>query len=113
MRCSAGGRIIAANMLRSERNLAAIIEIDSISKHFGGVRALNGVSFSVENGHRHALLGENGAGKSTLVKILSGEHQPDDGVIRLGGERFHPRSPAAAAKAGVIIVPQELSYCPN
>ena len=90
-----------------------VLEIESISKHFGGVIALSGVGFSVNAGERHALLGENGAGKSTLVKILSGEHQPDSGSIKLAGEAFAPKSPGDARRAGVIIVPQELSFCPN
>lgn len=90
-----------------------VLEIAHVFKHFGGVTALSDVGFSVNAGERHALLGENGAGKSTLVKILSGEHQPDSGSIRLAGETFAPKSPGDARRAGVIIVPQELSYCPN
>src|ERR1051325_504208 len=90
-----------------------VLELSSLTKHFGGVKALDGVTFSVNSGDRHALLGENGAGKSTLVKILSGEHQPDSGTIRLDGKPFAPANPAEARRAGVIIVPQELSYCPN
>ena len=93
--------------------MPTVLEIHSISKHFGGVKALDCINFSVEQGQRYALLGENGAGKSTLIKILAGEHRPDSGSVRLAGEIFAPHSPAEAARAGVIIVPQELSYCPN
>ena len=103
-------RIVGATYIKQ---MTLALEIKGISKHFGGVRALAAISFSVESGQRHALLGENGAGKSTLVKILSGEHRPDSGEVFLEGKTFAPSSPVAATQAGVIVVPQELSYCPN
>jgi len=90
-----------------------ILEVQSIGKHFGGVAALSDVSFAMQDGQRHALLGENGAGKSTLIKILAGQQRADSGSILLDGERYMPTSPAAARQAGVVLVPQELSYCPN
>ena len=93
--------------------MSIALELFSISKLYGGARALHDVSFSVERGQRHALLGENGAGKSTLLKILSGELQPEGGGMRLAGAPFAPASPCAARRAGVFIVPQELSFCPN
>ncbi|WP_242495525.1 ATP-binding cassette domain-containing protein [Salinicola tamaricis] len=58
-----------------------------ISKAFPGVRALHDVSFDVEAGEVHALLGENGAGKSTLMKVLCGIHRPDSGQIRIDGAK--------------------------
>jgi len=90
-----------------------VLQIDGVSKSFGGVAALRGVSFSIATGQRHALLGENGAGKSTLIKILSGEHQPDSGTVLLDGQPFRVANPAEARRAGISVVPQELSYCPN
>src|SRR5450756_1144874 len=64
-------------------------------------------------GRCHAIMGENGAGKSTLGKILAGIHRPDDGEMEIGGVRRHFHSPLDARRAGVAIVHQELSFCPN
>ena len=92
---------------------SSLIAFKRISKRFGGVTALNDVSFSVRQGECHGLMGENGAGKSTLGKILAGIHEPDAGSIALGNTitRFH--SPADAVKAGIGMVHQELSFCPD
>ena len=91
----------------------ALIEFTGISKHFPGVQALDRVSFSVEAGSCHALMGENGAGKSTLGKILAGVYQADDGQILLNGQRVAPASPLAARSIGIAMVHQELAFCPN
>ncbi len=64
--------------------MTPLIELRSVSKYFGSVIALNGVSFDVVAGEVHCLLGDNGAGKSTLIKILSGVHTPDSGEILVG-----------------------------
>jgi len=90
-----------------------MIEFSSITKTFGGVTALVGVTFSVTEGECHGLMGENGAGKSPLGKILAGIHRPDSGEIRIGGrhEQFH--SPRDAVHAGVGMVHQELAFCPD
>jgi len=89
------------------------LEVESISKRFPGVQALDGVSLSVAEGRVHALLGENGAGKSTLLKILSGAYFPDSGTVRLGGapQVFH--SPIDAIRAGVAVIYQELYLVPE
>jgi ABC-type sugar transport system ATPase subunit len=89
------------------------LEFKEISKRFPGVLALDGVTFSVERGSCHALIGENGAGKSTLGKILAGVHTSDAGEIYLGGRRIAPASPLAARAFGISIVHQELAFCPN
>jgi ABC-type sugar transport system ATPase subunit len=88
-----------------------MIQFENIRKTFGGVVALDDVSFSIAAGECHALVGENGAGKSTLGKILAGIHRPDSGTLRLGGEVVRFRSPTDAARAGVGMVHQELAFC--
>ena len=65
----------------------------SVSKHYGGVTALDGVDFQCERGEIHAVLGENGAGKSTLIKIISGVVQPDAGAMELDGAEVTSGSP--------------------
>src|SRR5258706_13841857 len=84
-----------------------------ITKRFPGALALNDVSFEVESGTYHALIGENGAGKSTLGKILAGVHPADSGELRLDGRTIHPPTPLAARQLGIAMVHQELAFCPN
>ena len=64
---------------------APLLRMEGITKHYGGVRALEDVRFECHAGRIHAVLGENGAGKSTLIKIMSGVVQPDAGVIEFEG----------------------------
>jgi ABC-type sugar transport system ATPase subunit len=80
-----------------------------MTKSFGGVRALRGVSFEVRAGEVHALLGENGAGKSTLIKILSGVHSFDSGTIEIEGAPVAFNSPTDSRRAGIAVVYQDLS----
>ncbi|WP_297591336.1 ATP-binding cassette domain-containing protein, partial [Roseibium sp.] len=68
----------------------AFLSVEGLKKHFGGVKALDGVSFSLEKGEVHALVGENGAGKSTLIKILSGVFPYDAGSISFAGDDYRP-----------------------
>jgi ABC-type sugar transport system ATPase subunit len=91
----------------------AFLEFHHITKRFPGALALDGVSFAVERGTCHALIGENGAGKSTLGRILAGVHTADSGEIRLDGRVVHPTSPLAARRLGIAMVHQELAFCPN
>ena len=91
----------------------SFITFDHISKRFPGVQALEDVSFTVERGNCHALMGENGAGKSTLGKILAGVYSADSGEIRLDGQVIHPANPLAARRLGLAMVHQELAFCPN
>lgn len=83
-----------------------LLHIENISRSFGSTRALAGADLVIERGEIVALMGANGAGKSTLVKILSGVQPPDGGTVRLDGRPFAPRSPAEAARAGIVTVHQ-------
>ena len=90
-----------------------LLALRGITKHFGGVRALNGVDFELRAGEIHALLGENGAGKSTLIKILGGIHQADQGVILVDGTAEAVNTVADADRIGIRIIHQELSIALN
>lgn len=87
-----------------------ILELNNIDKRFGGVHALKDVSFTVNKGEVHAIVGENGAGKSTLMKILAGNYQPDKGQIILEGQETGFNNPHQAHQAGINIIYQEF-YC--
>ena len=88
---------------------APLVRVQGMTKSFGGVRALRGVSLEVRPGEVHALLGENGAGKSTLIKILSGVHSFDSGAIEIDGAAVAFNSPAESREAGIAVVYQDLS----
>jgi ABC-type sugar transport system ATPase subunit len=90
-----------------------VLELKNISKRFGGVEVLHGVSFELRPGEVHALLGENGAGKSTLIKVITGIHQPDGGEIYLNDKHVHFNDPLQARLAGIAAIYQELSLCPD
>ncbi|HEX7582713.1 MAG TPA: sugar ABC transporter ATP-binding protein [Gaiellaceae bacterium] len=89
-----------------------VVELQGVSKHFGGVLALDAVSLVVERGTVHALIGENGAGKSTLGKIVAGVHAADAGHMLLDGEPVSFRSPKEALDHGVAVIAQEPSVVP-
>lgn len=86
-----------------------LLKLDSIDKRFPGVHALKNVSFELEPGEIHALVGENGAGKSTMMKILTGIHERDAGEIHYLDRLFNPRDPKHALEVGIGIVHQELN----
>ena len=90
-----------------------VLEFDQLYKHFGGVAALSDVSFSVDAGEIHAVVGENGAGKSTLMKCLVGVHRADKGAIRLSGHAISPANPEAARARGSDVVFQEIELAQN
>src|SRR6476620_6390107 len=90
-----------------------MLTFSHISKRFGGVRALEDVSFEIQSGAIHAIVGENGAGKSTLMKIVSGVHLPDTGTITLDGKEITVPTPRRARELGIALVPQEPALCPN
>jgi len=85
-----------------------LLDARGIVRQFPGVRALDGVDFSVAAGEVHALVGENGAGKTTLMAVLGGVEQPDAGRILLAGQEIKFPSARAAALAGIAVVHQEL-----
>ena len=91
---------------------APLIELKDVSKYFGTVIALNGVSFDVLPGEVHCLLGDNGAGKSTLIKTLSGVHTPDGGEILVGGKPARFGSPKETLDNGIATVYQDLALVP-
>ena len=90
-----------------------LLRLDAISKHFGAIEALRGVSFDVNRGEVVALLGDNGAGKSTLVKIIAGGLEPTSGRMLFEGKEFLAKTPAEAKAAGIETVYQDLSLCTN
>jgi simple sugar transport system ATP-binding protein len=85
----------------------------NISKFFGGVAALEDVSMTIKSGTVHCLAGENGSGKSTLIKIMSGVHSPDKGIIKLGQTEFKSLTPITSMMAGVQVIFQDFSLLPN
>ncbi|MDX1737153.1 MAG: sugar ABC transporter ATP-binding protein, partial [Alphaproteobacteria bacterium] len=86
-----------------------ILRVEGVKKYFGGVKALDGVDFSLKQGEVHALVGENGAGKSTLIKILSGVFPFDEGNIYLSDDHYKPSTPHEAKAKGVQVVHQEFN----
>jgi erythritol transport system ATP-binding protein len=90
-----------------------ILRAVDVTKTYGGVRALKGVTFEAFRGKVNVLVGENGAGKSTLMKILAGAEQPSSGTILLDDEPVSIGSPRDAIAHGIGIIHQELSLFPN
>lgn len=90
-----------------------LLQLSKITKSFGAVQALRGVSFWLEAGEVHALLGENGAGKSTLVKVVTGAHQADGGVMEVCGEEVSHLTPAGARELGIACVYQQPALFPD
>ena len=90
-------------------NNAVFFEMRGISKEFPGVKALDNVGFTVNEGEIRALVGENGAGKSTLMKILNGNYKKDSGAILIDGEEVNITNPQVADSLGITIFFQELN----
>lgn len=84
-----------------------------MTKRFGAVQALGGVSFDVSRGEVLALVGDNGAGKSTTIKMIAGVEQPDDGDILFEGQSVKLTSPVVAERLGIQTVYQDLALCDN
>src|ERR1043166_2257839 len=90
-----------------------LLRLTNITKSFGAVRALNGVSFDLSAGEVHALVGENGAGKSTLIKVITGAHQPDAGEIEIDGKSVSRLNPALAHSLGIAPIYQQPALFPD
>jgi rhamnose transport system ATP-binding protein len=93
--------------------MTPLLEVDGVTKTFGGVTALKDVSFDVCPGEVHALVGENGAGKSTLIKILTGAHQPTQGKLRFAGSPLEGNSPGRARALGIAAIYQQPALLPD
>ena len=93
--------------------LQPILDIRNVSKRFGGVEALKGVSLSLYPGEVVALAGDNGAGKSTLTKMISGVYMADGGEIWLDGAPVRYATPEAARQAGIETIYQDLALADN
>ncbi|NML45735.1 sugar ABC transporter ATP-binding protein [Ramlibacter sp. G-1-2-2] len=91
----------------------AVLELNGVSKHFGAIQALSGVSLALQAGEVVGLMGDNGAGKSTLVKVIAGNYPQSVGCIALEGRPVSFRKPADARAAGIEIVYQDLALCDN
>lgn len=90
-----------------------MLELCGVSKSFGGIVAIKDVDLVLSEGEIHGLIGENGAGKSTAMKVLAGVHTDYGGEMRVEGKRVHFKSARDALAAGIGMVHQELSTCPD
>ena len=93
--------------------MTVLLSLEGITKTYPGVKALQDVSFTVEAGSVHAIMGENGAGKSTLMQVIAGAHPPTSGRIVFDGRELHLTGTRDAAHQGISIVFQELMLAPN
>lgn len=89
------------------------LELRNLHKRFPGVYAVKDVSFEIAPGEVHALVGENGAGKSTVMKMITGEYQPDEGIVLHNGKEIRPKSIADSIKQGIAMIHQELAPLPE
>lgn len=89
------------------------LEMNNITMRFPGVTALDHVTFQLELGEVHVLLGENGAGKSTLIKILSGINKPSEGNLTINGKKYDYLTPEESKKNKIAVIYQELSVVDN
>lgn len=89
-----------------------LVELDDVSKYYGNIRALEGVSLEVHAGEISCVLGDNGAGKSTLIKIIAGLHKHDAGTFRIEGEETRLGSPRESLDRGIATVYQDLAVVP-
>jgi simple sugar transport system ATP-binding protein len=91
----------------------ALLEMKDVTKHFGAIHALTGVSFSIEPADVLGIMGDNGAGKSTLIKIMAGNFPPTSGEITMDGKVVHFHQPVEARRHGIEVVYQDLALCDN
>ena len=90
-----------------------ILEVNTISKRFGGVKALDRVSIKLNEGEVLALAGDNGAGKSTLIKIISGVYTSDEGEISFNGRKILNNNPNYSRNLGIETINQDLALAEN
>src|SRR6266540_2670225 len=93
--------------------LNPLLQLSTVTKSFGAVCALKGVSFDLREGEVHALVGENGAGKSTLIKIITGAHEPDGGTIEIASQPVRHLKPAGAHVLGIVCIYQQPALFPD
>ena len=91
----------------------SMLDVQNLFIHFGGVKAVNDVSFSIDPGMIYAVIGPNGAGKTTLFNLITGVYKPTSGRILLNGEEIQGKSPDALARRGVARTFQNLQVCMN
>ena len=91
----------------------ALLDVSNLSIHFGGVKAVQEVSFSIDPGIVYSVIGPNGAGKTTLFNLITGVYKPTSGEIRLDGESIAGKSPDELARRGVARTFQNLQICMN
>ncbi|WP_030565046.1 ATP-binding cassette domain-containing protein [Streptomyces aureocirculatus] len=102
----------APEVTKGPADRTPLVELDGVSKYYGNIRALEGVSLEVHAGEISCVLGDNGAGKSTLIKIIAGLHQHDAGTFRIEGEETRLSSPREALDRGIATVYQDLAVVP-
>ena len=90
-----------------------VLEVNSISKRFGGVQALDKVSISLKAGEVLALAGDNGAGKTTLIKVIAGVYHPDRGTIKYEKNNIIIDNPRYARELGIETIYQDLALADN
>jgi rhamnose transport system ATP-binding protein len=93
--------------------MSPLLSVSGVTKAFVGVQALRGVSFDLQAGEIHALVGENGAGKSTLIKVITGAHRPDAGTLEVDGRRIDHNSPLISRKLGIAAIYQQPALFPD
>src|SRR5690606_29182236 len=98
---------------RPPMSTGPVVSLENVTKRYGGIAALDGVSFDLRAGEIHALAGENGAGKSTLCKLIAGVVTPSEGTIRVDGEVVSFAAPNDASRRGISMVYQETSLVPQ